>query len=195
VKVVLGELFDETGVSTNYLDEMTDATQYVVRVRAEGDLGATESPNSLTQVVTSTASNNCTYTQGYWKNHPEKWPVSALTLTLGTITYSQADLLTILGTPAAGNGLVSLAHQLIATKLNIAFGATSAPIQSSVNAADALIGNNLVPTIGGGFLSPSSTSSLINTLDHYNNGLLGPPHCDVVSTRASSWGNLKVLYH
>lgn len=126
---------------------------------------------------------SCTFTQGFWKNHPEEWPASALLL--GSVSYNQTQLLAILGQPVQGNGLVSLAHQLIAAKLNAANGA---PVPSSVAQAiidaDALIGSKVVPPIGFGFLHPQSTSTLTTTLDVYNNGLTpgGPPHCDTTTT-------------
>src|SRR3989344_377587 len=72
---------------------------------------------TLTPSPSPTPAQNCTLTQGYWKNHPDSWPVSSLIL--GTTVYTKAQLLTIFGQPVAGNGLVSLAHQLIAAKLNI----------------------------------------------------------------------------
>lgn len=96
---------------------------------------------------------------------------------LGTINYAQVQLLQIFNQPAAGNGLLALAHQLIATKLNIANGADPSAIQSAVNSADALIGALVVPPIGNGFLSPGATSTLTNTLDNYNLGVTGPGHC------------------
>jgi hypothetical protein len=49
--------------------------------------------------VTTTQGQNCTFTQGYWKTHPTAWPV--LSLTLGTVSYTQAQLLAILGQPVA----------------------------------------------------------------------------------------------
>jgi len=118
----------------------------------------------------------CTYTQGYWKNHPEAWPVTSLTL--GTVTYTQNQLLRILNQPVRGNGLISLAKQLIAAKLNIAAGATSTDVDQAVTDADALIGGLIVPPIGSDSLSPSSTSSLNDTLTSYNEGDIGPGHCD-----------------
>lgn len=117
----------------------------------------------------------CTLTQGYWKNHPVAWPVSSLTL--GTVPYTKVQLLTILKTPVKGNGLISLSHQLIAAKLNIASGASSASIASAIASADTLIGNKVVPPVGSGFLSPSSTSSLTSVLDNFNSGTTGPGHC------------------
>jgi hypothetical protein len=120
----------------------------------------------------------CTRTIGYWKNHPEAWPVQSLTL--GTVTYTQAQLLSIFNQPVKGNGLVSLAQQLIAAKLNQLSGAsTPQPAGEALAAADTLIGSLVVPPVGNGFLSPAVTSGLTSTLDQYNQGLLsgGPSHC------------------
>lgn len=120
-------------------------------------------------------SDQCTFTQGYWKNHPNAWPVNSLML--GSVNYNQTQLLAILNQPVRGNGLVSLAHQLIAVKLNIANGADPSAVNSAVAAADALIGGQSVPPVGTGYLAPNATSSLNSALDGYNNGLTGPGHC------------------
>jgi cysteine-rich repeat protein len=86
-------------------------------------------------------------------------------------------LLSILGTPVQGNGILSLAHQLIATKLNLAGGADAAAIASDVGAADALIGALVVPPVGTGSLKASATSALVDALNDYNPGGTGPGHC------------------
>src|SRR5439155_3723853 len=62
----------------------------------------------------------CVNSQGYWKNHPEVWPMTQLQL--GKVTYNQQQLLSILQQSVHGNGLVLLAPQLIAAKLNVASG-------------------------------------------------------------------------
>jgi hypothetical protein len=121
------------------------------------------------------AGDGCTYTQGYWKNHPEAWPVA--NLTLGSVTYTKAQLLSIFSQPVKGNGLVSLAHQLIAAKLNIANGADPSAVAATIAAADALIGSRVVPPVGSGSLAPSAASGLTYVLDQYNNGIIGPGHC------------------
>src|SRR5438045_1353979 len=77
----------------------------------------------------SAADDDCTLTQGYWKNHPDAWPVSSLKL--GSVTYTKVELIVILKTPVRGNGLVALAHQLIAAKLNLAAGGADASIKGS----------------------------------------------------------------
>jgi hypothetical protein len=126
--------------------------------------------------VTGTcAQAGCTLTQGYWKTHATGWPVSGLTL--GSVSYTNAQLLAILNEPVAGNGLISLAHQLIAAKLNLASWADGSAIASTVPAADALIGALVIPPGGAGWLAPSSTSALTTALDDYNNGVTGPGHC------------------
>jgi hypothetical protein len=79
-----------------------------------------------------------------------------------------------------GNGLISLAQQLIAVKLNQAAGAAvPASVATAITAADALTGAKVVPPVGNGYLAPASTSALTTVLDTYNNGLTpgGPPHC------------------
>jgi hypothetical protein len=83
-----------------------------------------------------------------------------------------------MNTPAAGNGLIALAHQLIATKLNIANGASHpAAIDTAIADADALIGNLVIPPVGNGSLPASSTSVLTSLLANYNEGATGPGHC------------------
>lgn len=129
-------------------------------------------------------SQGCTFTIGFWKTHgpipkgnnSNEWPVNALTL--GTVNYTGLQLLSILNQPVEGNGLVSLAHQLIGAKLNVLSGATSPTIAATIAAADALIGNRVVPPVGSGFLDPSTTSALNTALTNFNEGLAGPPHCD-----------------
>src|SRR5262245_58345810 len=141
---------------------------------------ATTTPYSLVGsdpsiTVTGTCAVACTRGQGFWKNTPGAWAVT--TLTLGTVSYSQAQLLQILNEPVVGNGLVSLAHQLIAAKLNVAAGTDPSAVSSSISAADTMIGGLIVPPIGSGSLATSATSALATALDNYNSGITGPGAC------------------
>jgi hypothetical protein len=89
---------------------------------------------------------------------------------LGSVHYTAAQLEAILANNAvAGNGLLSLAHQLLAAKLNLANGANGSSIASTVAAADALIGALVVPPSGSDSLAPAATSALTSTLDVWNN--------------------------
>lgn len=87
----------------------------------------------------------CPLSQGFWRTHPELWPVTSLTL--GTITYTQAELLAIFSLPVAGNALVILDIQLIAAKLNVANGACpTADVVQAIAQADVLVdGLNPLP--------------------------------------------------
>jgi len=136
-------------------------------------------------------SRACTLTQGGYKNNFNNLvlnfpglPPGSNGMTLGNNFYTDAQLNAILQNNAIrGNGLLSLAHQLITAKLNVAYGGLpSSPaqiqtIQTAIADADKLIGNLLIPPIGSGSLSPSVTSGVESILDSYNNGNLGAPHC------------------
>ena len=120
----------------------------------------------------------CTLTQGGYKNRFNYKVVESAGVAVGSRTYTPAEINSILGASVRGNGLVSLAHQLITAKLNIYFGAAApAEVLTAIQQADALIGSLVVPPVGTGYLLPSQTSSLTGTLDAFNNGRLGPQHC------------------
>lgn len=132
---------------------------------------------SVTPTATPTATaTGCTLGQGYWKNHPGQWPVTQLQL--GNVTYNQQQLLSILETDVRINGLVSVAHQEIAAKLNIASAADGSCIAQTLADLDALIGNLVIPPVGTGYLIPRVTSSYVNILTQYNEGFLCSPSCN-----------------
>jgi hypothetical protein len=108
----------------------------------------------------------------YWKNHGQ-WPVNQLQL--GNRTYDRQELQSILDRAARGNELVDLAHEEIAAKLNIANGANGSCIEQTLAAANALIGNLVIPPVGNGYLRPTP---LVRDLRRYNGGHLCSPHCD-----------------
>lgn len=127
-------------------------------------------------VISESPPAPCVLGQGYWKNHPDQWPV--IQLLLGNNAYDKEQLLSILHQPVRGNGLVLLAHQLIAAKLNSANGADASCIEQTLADADALIGDLLVPPVGDGYLRPGNVSGLADILDGYNEGALCAPACD-----------------
>jgi hypothetical protein len=192
VTAEIGDLFDETGVVTDCTDELQPNTDYVMCAFANAYGDQPRSAYSTTYYRTTENRGDCLFTQGYWKNHPLEWPVTSLTL--GTVSYTKTELLSILNTPAQGNGLIFLAHQLIATKLNIALGASGTAIASTVAAADALIDGLVVPPIGGGYLAPSSASGYTNLMDDYNNGELGSDPCQGTPAQSATWGQIKAMY-
>jgi hypothetical protein len=182
IEVVIGDdrLFDSFGVRSDCSgNPLLCDTAYVFRCRANETQSCDASQWSDTITCATLPCNpgrNCTYTQGYWKNHSAVWPLQSLTL--GAVSYNESQLFQVLNRPAQGNGLVILAHQLIAAKLNTANGADPTAVQQSVIDADNMIGGSIVPPIGNGYLSPNQTSNLTDTLTEYNEGTIGLGHCD-----------------
>lgn len=187
VDVEVGDFLFDNGASTDCMLPLECGVTYVFRAfahatserkRSEWSANLECATLACTQVVV------CTYTQGYWKTHgpvptgnnTNQWPVASLML--GSVNYTDLQLLDILNTtPAGGNGLVALAHQLIATKLNIANGSDATAIAAAVANADALIAGLVVPPVGSDSLAANTTSGLTHLLDDYNSGLTGPGHC------------------
>ena len=124
----------------------------------------------------------CPLSHGYWKTHPEAWPVHALVLgnpSNPSHTYVQTDLLTLLGATTRDDASVTLAHQLIAAKLNIANGSNAVPIAATLSSADTLLAA-FPGTLPYVVKSNSSTGTAMiaaaTILDDYNNGRI-PDSC------------------
>jgi len=132
-----------------------------------------------------TAQADCSLTQGFWKNHEEAWPVAELIL--GGTTYTQTQLLAILGTPPRGDATYILIHQLIAAKLNIANGADPTAIADTVVAADAWLAAHPLGSKPTG-ADREVGLALAALLDDYNNGVTGPGHCDATPSPSPTPG-------
>ncbi|WP_437830998.1 hypothetical protein [Sorangium sp. So ce1153] len=125
--------------------------------------------------------DGCTLTQGYWKNHEESWPVSSLTI--GGVEYSQAELLELFRTPPKGDASLILGHQLIAALLNTASGASDGALGGALADAEAWMAANkdadgrLPYGVKRGSAADSAVS-LSGSLADFNEGGIGPGHCD-----------------
>jgi hypothetical protein len=188
-------LFDAAGASSNCPSTPLECdTDYVFRafVHANSTLQRSNFTGNLfkSTLPCDDDGGGCTYTQGYWKNHCPflasdgvtplcaqvvGWPSDGGSL--GTVSYTGIEWVSIFNTSGAGNGLVSLAHQLMAAKLNVASGADDTDVAAAIAASDVLIGGLVVPPVGAGSLPNSQTSALTGTLDSFNQGVIGPGHC------------------
>ena len=125
---------------------------------------------------TNPTGEGCTRTPGYWKNHPEEWPVEEIVI--GGVTYSKEDAIALLKTPVKKDKRRTMFNALVAAKLNVISGADASCISATISAADAWMIAN------GGSPVPASSEAwgigepLYLMLDNYNNGLLCTPHCD-----------------
>jgi hypothetical protein len=188
VTVDVGQLLEDSGARTDCAGALSCGSTYVFRALVPGaaaPLAISASPDLFCGTLPCLpAVDGCVVTAAYWKDHgplprrgnADEWNVSSLVL--GNVTYSDVDLQAILETPADGNGLLALAHQLIAAKLNIANGADGTVVASFVEAADKVIGDVVVPPGGSGYLELAATWNLTQALTGYNEGALGPGHCD-----------------
>jgi hypothetical protein len=123
--------------------------------------------------------DGCTLTQGYWKNHNEfrtqrsqrlDWPAP---LDEGQLLCNQ-KWLDILHTVPRGEAWYILAHQYIAASLNAASGASTTDLGTALADSKAILTANC-----GGITAERQTAiDLSYKLDSYNNGLIGPGHCD-----------------
>lgn len=131
--------------------------------------------------------NGCTYTQGYWKTHSASGPApyddgwkNLGPLEEKTLFFNVGQTwLTVWNTPPRGNAFYQLAHQYMAAKLNVLNGASSpTDVANAISGAEALF-NSLAA--GSNTLTDAQKSqaqSWATLLDNYNNGLVGPGHCD-----------------
>jgi hypothetical protein len=117
-------------------------------------------------------------TPGYWKNHPEAWPVDEITV--GGQTFSRDDAIAQILCGRGGDKTITLAQQLIATKLNLLIGTEPSCIAATVVEADAFL---VMHPVGSGLSGDDEAWTLVgepikDMLDKYNNGELCAPSRD-----------------
>lgn len=145
---------------------------------------------SETVHVTVPCVQGCTLTQGYWKTHSEQGPApydnTWAQLANGASTpffLSGKTWYQVFWTPpAGGNVYYQLAHQYMAAVLNKLNGASStASVDSAISSATTFF-NTYTPAQAGAFAKNSagrsSAQALASTLGSYNEGTIGPGHCD-----------------
>jgi len=191
VQVEIGDFLDETGVIASPSGELDGDTRYVFTAFANGTSHVRPSDPAATR-TRATRLSTCAFTRQSWANRPQNWPVSGLLL--GNRSYTKTQALSILDHPGTQNGLVVLARQLIAAKLNVANGADPAPIQNELTQADLAIGFLVIPPVGGDTLPPSAVRTLVQRLEDFNHGVFSTDPCDPTSIEDSSWGSVKARY-
>jgi hypothetical protein len=132
--------------------------------------------NGASSVELTCGGTGCPATPGFWKNekkHPFPDSVQTSGLKIGGVTYSAADLLTILNNNG-GNAVAILGRQLVAALLNLSAGAKhNVTADGAITTAEALLkANNLnlltsevdpSTALGQALLAPA------DVLDKYNN--------------------------
>jgi hypothetical protein len=127
---------------------------------------------------TGKASQPGTGTPGYWKNHPNAWPSSFNSFTVGGETYTKEQAIAWLGR-VGKDKTTTMFSSLVPAMLNVAIGNDSSCVASTIEAA-----NEWMEKYGpvGSNIPASSTAwavegePLHKFLDSYNNGRECAPH-------------------
>ena len=116
-----------------------------------------------------------TGTIGYWKTHPEAWPVSSIVI--GGVTYSKTAAINLMLLSPKGDMTLQMFSQLVGAKLNLLMGTTASCISSAIAASDTWMASHAPGTgVAASSATWQSISSQYILLDQYNNGLLCAPH-------------------
>lgn len=134
----------------------------------------------------------CTRTIGYWKNHAGFGPQAdvvtpLLPVWLGTsggtksvhVTTAALAVSLLDKSGDASNGINKLYAQLLAAKLNIAAGANGSAVLQTITQADQFLATHAAADWSS--LSSTQRQQVLAwaaVLDDYNNGRIGPAHCD-----------------
>ncbi|MBC7242091.1 MAG: hypothetical protein H5T60_06570 [Anaerolineae bacterium] len=160
----------------------------------EKDSGETRTATANVTVYSGPCAGGCTLTIGYWKTHagftgrnPDR-VTPLLPIWLGNAggaksvqvtTASQAVNILSMGLGHPSNGITKLYAQLLAAKLNIKNGADGSAVADVITAADDFLA--MYDYTAWSSLSKAQRKMVLGwmtTLDYYNNGYIGPGHCD-----------------
>jgi hypothetical protein len=116
-----------------------------------------------------------TGTPGYWKTHPEAWPVDLIEI--GGASYAKDQALYWMGLPD-GDKTITMFRSLVSAKLNVLIGNDASCIASTIAAGDAWMAS--YGPVGSGVKGRSAAwkagEAIYWELDAYNNGDRCAPH-------------------
>jgi hypothetical protein len=118
-----------------------------------------------------------TGTPGYWKNHPEAWPVDQITV--GGVTYTKTQAIAFLNN-VGKDKTITMFSSLVPAMLNVLVGNEDSCVSSTIAAADSWM--TTYGPAGKGVHAASQAwkvgEPLHRQMDNYNNGMLCAPHRD-----------------
>jgi hypothetical protein len=113
-----------------------------------------------------------TGTPGYWKNHPEAWPVGDITI--GGVDYTKGEAIENMQTPEKGDKTYTIFRALVSAKLNVLIGNDDSCIADTISEADAWMA--FYGPVGSGIRANRYAwkvgEPLYEEMDDYNNGKL-----------------------
>jgi hypothetical protein len=164
--------------------EFSDTNTVTVSDLAHGHVLDTA---SVTVHIHVPCDHGCTLTQGYWKTHSERGPApfdNTWALLPGgqgastTFFLSGQTWFEVFRTAPAGNAYYNLAHQYMAARLNILNGASAPASVTNAIATATSVFDTYTPAQIGALKLRQQFISLAGTLASYNEGAIGPGHCD-----------------
>ena len=187
---IAGELTAELQAEGDaYIFEGTPDTNYGTRVWLYTGLWTDTrlEKQSLIQFRMPEVPEGCTLTPGYWKTHSSYGPApyDATWAQIGEdtpfFTSGQSYYEVLWTEPEGGNAYYILAHAYIAAGLNQLNGADFAAAQTTFEQATILFETYTPDEVAAMKKTDKAMRahfiSLAETLDNYNNGLIGPGHC------------------
>ncbi len=168
----------------------TPGTHYVDNIATVTTNNTVTQDTDDARVTINVPVAGCTLTQGYWKNHSQldKAPYDDNWANLGssqeqTLFFFSGDTwLGVFRTAPKGNAYYQLAHQYMAAELNILNGATStSAVDAALVSAKAFFGTYTPANfdlLGKKDPKRSEVIGLAGVLGSYNEGSIGPGHCD-----------------
>ena len=113
-----------------------------------------------------------TGTPGYWKNHPEAWPIEEIAI--GSVIYTKEEAIEFMQTPGKNDKTFTMFRALVSAKLNILVGNDDSCIAETISTADVWM--QTYGPVGSGVRASSDAwkvgEPLYEELDDYNNGNL-----------------------
>jgi hypothetical protein len=133
-----------------------------------------DNPNTDFGVVPVPVQAPGTGTPGYWKNHPEAWPVSGITV--GGIQYTIDEAISVLR-KVGKDKTSTMFSSLVPAMLNVLVGNDESCAATTIDAANAwMTAHPLGSNVAGSSAAWAEGEPLHRHLDEYNNGRLCAPH-------------------
>jgi len=207
-----GELLNiETFVLNNVPGDITDVSLEIYSPGSEDSPKNGDSFITGSVLLTTTVKKDpgCTLTQGYWKTHSVYGPASKPDDTWNEVGGPDANFflsnqtwLQVFNTSVSGNSYYQLAHQYMAAYLNTLHGAmVPDEVQNALDDSKSIFEirtpGDFVKVKGKTIATKEEISTMVtlaSILVSYNEGLIGPGHCDEenIGSEKSAFINNKV---
>jgi hypothetical protein len=165
------------GPASAAIDQIPDGTSGCGTTVPDDQRGVARPQNGMCDIgAFEVVPAPCPKGQGFWKNAPDAWPVDSLTL--GSETYTEEELIALLEMNNKKDASLILADQLIAAKLNVLMGsAEPSGVSDAIAQADTLL-SGLSGKLPYGVRSKTALGQMMvalgATLESYNQDVLTP---------------------